>query len=197
VYPNVMKLDITSVSASWNAVFGASARANPLGDMYRASFRRKIPRTGFWLGALTAFVTHSIPMLVLSVPRGVIGGMTAYLWILVTLAPVIAVHVLVAALFGLALSLALLVTGTLLMPVLIRMLQTTGARAALMTLLGLLGFAAVTMFYAQLVGQNPLIATNGGVFGWLSAIAPALGGAALGVTVARRTAAYLVNRAAG
>ncbi len=197
VYPSGMKLDVTSVSGSWNAIFGRSARGGGLGDPYRASFRRQITRTGFWLGALTAFVTHSIPMLVLSAPRGVVGGLTSYLWILVTLAPVIVAHVIVAALFGLALSQLLLMAGSLLTPVLARSMQPRGARIGLMAALGALGFVAVALFAWLAVGQNPLLAANTGAFAFLAALAPALGGAILGVVIARKITRYLETRSAG
>lgn len=192
-----MKLDITSVSGSLNAIFGRNASGGGLGDPYRASFRRQITRTGFWLGALTAFVTHSIPMLVLSVPRGVVGGLTSYLWILVTLAPVIAVHVIVAALFGLLLSQLLLLAGSLLMPLLARGLQPRGARIALMAALGAIGFIAVALFAWLAVGQNPLFAANAGALAFLAALAPALGGDILGVVIARKITRYLETRSAG
>lgn len=162
-------------------------------DSHRASFRRKALRLGFLGGATVAIVMHLLTILFIALPRGIVGGVTAFFWSLVTAAPSIALDVLGAGVLGFVLAFALLAAGALIYGGLRRARpETTGLIITVDAVItGALVFGLVA-YIAQV--QNPLTALEQGGAAFIVSLVPLLGGAVLGAVIAKRTHAYFVER---
>lgn len=178
--------------SAWNTLFGSDTRSSMF-DSHRASFRRKALRLGFLGGATVAIVMHLLTILFIALPRGIVGGVTAFFWSLVTAAPSIALDVLGAGVLGFVLAFALLAAGALIYGGLRRARpETTGLIITVDAVItGALVFGLVA-YIAQV--QNPLTALEQGGAAFIVSLVPLLGGAVLGAVIAKRTHAYFVER---
>lgn len=178
--------------SAWNTLFGSDTRSSMF-DSHRASFRRKALRLGLLGGATVAITMHLLTILFIALPRGIVGGVTAFFWSLVTAAPSIALDVVGAGMLGFVLAFAQLAVAALLYngmrrakPEFTRMVMTIDA-----AITGALIFAGVA-YVAQI--QDPFAAAGQGVAAFVVSLVPLLGGAVLGTLIARRTHAYFVER---
>jgi hypothetical protein len=178
--------------SAWNLLFGPDAQSYP-SDSHRASFRRKSLRLGIAGGATIVLVMHVLAILFIALPRGIVGGITAFFWSLVMTAPSIALDVIGAGMLGFVLALASLAVGALIHGATRRMAPGL-SRAIMLADAGATGALVfgVVAYMAQI--QNPLTAVSQGAAAFVVSLVPLFGGAVLGVLLAQRAHAYFVER---
>jgi hypothetical protein len=170
-------------------VLGLSTAA-PVGDPFRASFRRKSLRHGAFAGVLSAAAMHVSTIVFLLIARGKSDVPFAFLWSVWFALPEFLLHAAGALIIGMALS----VIGLIASALLFGLVGNAGVRVVMLAaLLGVL--AAVSA--ALLNVQNPLRAGVDGPAALLTALIPAAGGAVWGALLARRSNDYFARRAGG
>jgi hypothetical protein len=186
------QINRASTQSAWNLLFGADAQSS-LSDSHRASFRRKSLRLGIVGGATVVLVMHLLAILFIALPRGIVGGITAFFWSLVMTAPSIALDMIGAGMLGFVLALALLAVGAFIHGATRRMAPGV-SRAIMLADAGITGALVfgVVAYVAQI--QNPLTAITQGGAAFMVSLAPVCGGAVLGVLIAHRAHAYFVER---
>ena len=179
------------MTSDWQLIFGSSVRSSGrsnVPDVYRASFRRMMTRTGIAVGAATAASMHLMTFLVNALPRGVLGGLTALFWQIVTMVPLTMVYVLGGMLLGLLMnqvSMGIAVVLYRRAPMLAEVLC-----AALG--LAIFAFSVGSLAMPSLLAEaDPRYMTMSAVLALLTA---AIGGGMLGLITVRRVRAYLTER---
>lgn len=175
------------------AVFDDTS-TDALGDPHRRSFRRKAIRQGGKAMVITVAVMHLVTILFVVVPRGLFDGSFAFMWSLVNAAPTMLVHALAALIFGMFLSLVLLVAGSFVYGIFSRGALAPMRQPALSLKLAVLGLILTGAFAALAQVQNPFVAWDLGMAAFVPSLVPALGGALWGVLLARNLSAYLSER---
>lgn len=175
--------------SAWGSVYGTWS-GNGVPDVHRASFRRAMTRIGVMYGAATAASVHVAMFLVNAVPRGIVGGVTAFFWQVVTLVPLTIVHVLAGLVLGWLVNKICVAFSVALRGV------DRGVNAALC---GALGAAAFAVPAAVLAAPSLLLEADPRFVVAIQVLIPlvaAIGGGVLGVVTALRVRAYLEMRGA-
>lgn len=175
--------------SAWGSVYGArNGKGAP--DAQRASFRRAMTRLGIAYGAATAASVHVVMFAVNASPRGVVGGVTAFFWQVVTLVPLTLVHVLAGLLLGLVVNKVCVALSVAL---------RSGGAGITAAVCGVLGAAAFAVPAVLLAAPSMLLEADPRFLDLIRALitlVAALGGGMLGAATAMRARAYLAQRGA-